>query len=226
MPSSPLFEQVHQQLLEKIRAGIYPAGGRLPGEWELAESFGVSRPVVRQALMQLRAEGTIRSKRGSGTFVSDTGVATGLDFGNLTSVPDVQKCLEFRSIIECEAAAIAATVRSSAELQEVGRRMRQYEKVAASNAPSTDEDFAFHMAITKSTGNRFLIITLQALKQQIIFGVGLIQSLAATSPEENAARVTSEHAAILSAIKSNDTEAARSAMRAHLDAGVSRLFEK
>jgi len=220
-----LSDHVYAVLSEQIRCGLYPGGSKLPGEVECAAAFEVSRPVVRQALARLRSEGLVVSRQGAGTFVAESLASEALRYGPLTSVPDVQRCLEFRILIECEAAATAARQRTDAELQEITRRKRLYESASQASDAAKDDDFGFHLEIAKATGNRFLIITLQALKQQILFGIGLIKSLSPSDPETRLQRVKSEHDAIHEAIARQDPGAARDAMHSHLQAGLSRLFE-
>jgi len=65
----PLYRQLTDILLSKIRSGEYPQGERIPSEHELAETFGIGRPTARQATEQLVRNGILIRKRGSGTFV-------------------------------------------------------------------------------------------------------------------------------------------------------------
>lgn len=65
----PAFRQVAADLREKISAGHYPAGERLPSERELVESYGVSRPTIREAVNVLRTEGIVTAEHGRGVFV-------------------------------------------------------------------------------------------------------------------------------------------------------------
>ncbi len=58
-------------LSEKIHAGEWPAGSKLPTEQVLTEAHGVSRTTVREALSRLQAEGLVETRRGIGTFVVD-----------------------------------------------------------------------------------------------------------------------------------------------------------
>src|SRR5262245_35607630 len=60
---------VQTQLQSLIESGHFKPNERLPSELELARSFGVSRPVVREALMSLQALGFTSSQSGRGTFV-------------------------------------------------------------------------------------------------------------------------------------------------------------
>ena len=67
----PLYYQIASLLRSRILSGVYPAGGLLSTENELAESFGVSRITSRQALGMLASAGLIERHRGRGTFVAD-----------------------------------------------------------------------------------------------------------------------------------------------------------
>ena len=63
------YEQVVQQIRGRIRSGMLVPGQRLPTERELADSFGVSRGVIREALKVLGSMGLVESRQGSGTYV-------------------------------------------------------------------------------------------------------------------------------------------------------------
>lgn len=65
----PAFRQVASDLREKISTGHYPTGERLPSERELVESYGVSRPTIREAVNVLRTEGIVTAEHGRGVFV-------------------------------------------------------------------------------------------------------------------------------------------------------------
>ena len=54
-----------------IDKGEFSEGGRLPAESDLASRFGVSRPVIREALSRLRVMGVIVSRKGSGSYVQN-----------------------------------------------------------------------------------------------------------------------------------------------------------
>ncbi len=68
----PLYHQLADILLEKIRSGAYSPGDRIPSENELAARFGIGRPTVRQATDMLIRKRFLIRKRGSGTFVCET----------------------------------------------------------------------------------------------------------------------------------------------------------
>lgn len=65
----PLYRQVADELSEGIYGGKYRVGDRIPGEEELASTYGIGRPTVRQATDLLVRRGLIERRRGAGTFV-------------------------------------------------------------------------------------------------------------------------------------------------------------
>ncbi|MFJ4291060.1 FadR/GntR family transcriptional regulator [Cupriavidus sp. NPDC089707] len=104
LSNQPLSERVYLQLRQMLKT--VPRDTRLPGELEMAGRFGVSRPVLRQALERLRAEGLIYARKGSGNFVGSPPQV--VPFGPLTSIADVRSFLEFRCNLESEMVALAA----------------------------------------------------------------------------------------------------------------------
>ncbi len=74
----PLYHQLAALLEARIEAGEYAPGAKIPSEHELAESFSVGRPTVRQATEVLVRRRILERRRGSGTFVSERGPAVDL----------------------------------------------------------------------------------------------------------------------------------------------------
>ncbi|WP_299726684.1 GntR family transcriptional regulator [uncultured Tateyamaria sp.] len=65
----PKYERAYRVILDRLRAGRYPVGGRMPTESELASHFDVSRVTIRKALDMLVQDGYVESKQGSGYTV-------------------------------------------------------------------------------------------------------------------------------------------------------------
>jgi GntR family transcriptional regulator, transcriptional repressor for pyruvate dehydrogenase complex len=218
-----LADQVHRQLLNAIRVGEFAGQTRLPSETEMAAHYQVSRPVLRQALTQLRAAGIIASKRGSGNYVVDA-VEPSFAFDPLGSIPDVQKCLEFRCAVEGQAAATAARMWTQSRLDRIREAQCAFESLVAGRTPAVGSDIAFHLAIAEATNNSFYVQTLKALRVHITFGIQLIQSLSARPTAVRLAGVIAEHRLIVEAIAERRPDEARRHMSAHLQAGIDRLF--
>ncbi len=68
---TPLYHQLAEKLMAGIRAGTYAPGGRIPSEHQLAASYGIGRPTVRQAIDSLVRKGLLSRRRGAGTFVCE-----------------------------------------------------------------------------------------------------------------------------------------------------------
>jgi GntR family transcriptional regulator len=74
----PYYIQLVDILKEKVQLGVWVPGDQIPGEQDLCELYGVSRTVVRQALLELELEGVINRKKGKGTFISLPKISEGL----------------------------------------------------------------------------------------------------------------------------------------------------
>jgi GntR family transcriptional repressor for pyruvate dehydrogenase complex len=222
-----LSDTVHAQMLELLASSAFPAGERLPGENALARRFSVSRPILRQALARLRAEGRIETRKGSGTValgVPAQPVESGLEFGPLGSISDVRAFLEFRCDVEGEMAARAAALRNPETITALRQALAQLETDMVAGRSTVEADLGFHLLVARASGNRFYGATLWALAEQMRFSIRLTGELAVQPPAQRLARVREEHTAIVNAIEAGDAAAAREAIRIHLQGGITRLF--
>jgi len=222
-----LGDKVYDGLVTLIGTPGFSPGDKLPSENTLAERFGVSRPVVRQALTQLRTESRVYSRKGSGNYVGEIPASTPvIPFGALKSIPDVRAFLEFRCSLESEIAAHAARRFQAGEVADIHQRRLAMEAAIAAGESAVDEDIAFHTAIANASGNRFFALTLAAIMEQTRFSIRLVRDLSARSLTERFDEVRREHGRIDAAIAAGDPEAAKAAMIAHLRSGIERLFER
>src|SRR6202000_1161481 len=101
---------VASSISREIAQGRLKPGDQLPTEQQLAQTFGVSRNVVREAIARLRSEGRIWAQQGRGAFVVDDPNPTvlTLDFEALQQANAFQSLFELRGILEVEAAGLAA----------------------------------------------------------------------------------------------------------------------
>ena len=222
--SQKLGEQVYEALAEQIAAGRFPVGSRLPSEMDLAKQFGVSRPVLRQALAQLRAEGLVTARQGAGNFVQRRNESRQLNFGPLQNIPDVQRCLEFRCGLESQAARRAAIVHDNNAIRSIALAMDAMERAIAAGGSAVEADFEFHIAVARAARNRFFVITLEALRPQVEFGINLSRSFSTRPMQERLKSILAEHRDIYEAIRDGDAELAQRAVTQHLEAGIGRLF--
>ncbi|MGJ7538245.1 GntR family transcriptional regulator [Variovorax sp. ZT5P30] len=85
----PLYRQVVQSLRADIMRGLFPVGSQLPTEGELSERFSVSRHTVREALRQLRTDGLVASRQGSGTTVMPPQPSTPFNVHRVASIDEL-----------------------------------------------------------------------------------------------------------------------------------------
>ena len=219
-----LGDLVFERLMRAIKSGAYRPDDRLPAEHDLAAEFGVSRPIVRDALRRLRDQGLIYSRRGAGSFVRQLGVREPLGFGQLESITDLQRCYEFRLTMEPEAAAQAAGRRDAASLKEIAEALELMRAATVRQAHREDADFAFHLAIARASDNKYFATAMEALKDHIAVGMQFHGLSLKTAPG-GLAHVFDEHRAIYEAIRDHRPAEARERMRRHLDGSRDRLFE-
>ena len=83
---NPLYQQLMRRLQNDVATGVYPAGGRIPSEQLLCDTYGVSRVTVRKAMLDLVQEGLLVRRQGKGTFVADARLTR--DLAHITSFSD------------------------------------------------------------------------------------------------------------------------------------------
>ena len=219
-----LADQVYDQLLTKILEEEYPVHSRLPTEEMLAESFGVSRPVVRGALSRLRDDSIIQSRRGSGSYVLRRPDRQLISFVPLESVSDVQRCYEFRIDVEGAAAAWAARRRDDEDLAAMDAAYEMMEQSYQENALGVDADQLLHLTVARASKNPFFALVLESLSEQVAYGVKLSRSLTLLDAPARQELVLAEHRAVLDAIRQKQPEVAQATMRHHITAAKDRMF--
>jgi GntR family transcriptional regulator, transcriptional repressor for pyruvate dehydrogenase complex len=219
-----LSDTVYEQILAKIVSGEIPVGGKLPTEIELSESFGVSRPILRQALKQLKIDGVIVSTQGSGSYVQKQPDRAVLTFAPIGSIADIQRTFEFRMAIEGEAAMLAAERRSIEQLALLRQSLDELERCVQQGELGVDADEKFHAIVCSSSDNHYFVSVRTSMHANIITGLNLTRNLSLSKSTERLRLVQAEHEAIYAAIERQDAEGARNAMRTHIDNARKRVF--
>lgn len=220
-----LSDRVYEDILTMIVSGEIAVGAKLPTEHALCEQMDVSRPVLRQALKQLREDGVIVSRQGSGSFVERRPEGAVLDFAPVGSIADIQRTFEFRAAIESEAAFLAAERRTESDLATMRALLDTLDRCITEGELGVDADEAFHEAICAASGNQYFSAARASMKANILTGLNLTRNLSLTKPRDRLELVQQEHYRIFEAIETRDKQAAREAMRAHVDNARNRVFE-
>lgn len=219
-----LADSAYEQVLAKIVRGDIPVGGKLPTEHELSETLGVSRPILRQALKQLRSDGVIVSRQGSGSYVQKQPDQDALSFAPIGSIADIQRTFEFRMAIEGEAAFLAAQRRSLDQLNRLQRSLDELERCVQQGELGVEADEDFHAVVCSASANDYFVTVRKSMHSNIMIGLNLTRNLSLSKSMERLRLVQAEHEAIYTAIKEQDAEASRGAMRSHIDNARKRVF--
>lgn len=222
-----LAEGLYATIAGQIASGELVAGRLLPKEEELAAEYGVSRTVLREALLRLRYEGQIETKRGTGNRVVGpvpTRAAPMFEPSAPHSISDLQACFEFRMGIEPEISALAASRASRSDLTRIEAAAVALEQVIRSGDLGAEQDIAFHTAITLASQNTYYIRTISAIAVPVEIGMKVAATLAPADPTARLQTTLDEHRAILQAIRDGNPDAARQAMRTHIEGSMTRVF--
>jgi GntR family transcriptional regulator, transcriptional repressor for pyruvate dehydrogenase complex len=214
--------QVARMISDEILAGRFQVGDRLPTERELAETFGVSRNVVREAIARLRFEGAVEPRQGSGVFVlgNQANSALRLDVEILRDRSLFTNLFELRSILEVEAAGLAAARRGRKHLTAIGAALERLYN-SQRTPQSVDADLEFHRAIARASDNVYVAMFVNFISEHVRASIAKANERVDAVARERINR--EEHGAIYEAIKAKDVERARETMRRHIGKAMGRL---
>jgi DNA-binding FadR family transcriptional regulator len=215
-----LVARVVQAIEDQIVSGRLPVGTRLPPEREFAESLGVSRPVVREAVRGLVTKGLLDTRQGIGTTVravTHEEITTPLRLFLRTygQEVDLEHLHQVRSILEVENAALAARQRTEADIANLVRLCEEMEAAADQPEVFAAGDSEFHRRLAQTTHNPLLILLLDSVQKMM----AEVRALVSRRPRLFD-RVMPSHIRILECVLAQDPDGARTAMREHLDTAL------
>ena len=225
--SEKLSTAVVRQIELLILRGILRPGERLPGERELAERLGVSRPSLRDALAELQGRGLLTARAGSGVYVAEVlGSVFSDALMQLFATHDeaVFDYVAFRRDLEAMAAERAARHGSVTDLQVVDTLFRKMEAAHQKRDPSDEArlDAEFHLAIIEASHNLVMLHLMRAMFDLLRAGV-FYNRQAMFRQRTTRDMLLEQHRAINDAVQARDPERARAAVEAHLDYVVTAL---
>jgi GntR family transcriptional regulator, transcriptional repressor for pyruvate dehydrogenase complex len=211
-----LSEKIIAQISDALVAGELKPGDRLPPERELAEQFGVSRTVIRDAVKTLAGRGILHVKHGAGIFVTTSEENA---IGRLGALSDIlllqgvslRDLFEIRKVLEAEGAEWAARRRNDYHL----KRLRGILEDAYRNSENlellSERDAQFHVAIAEASQNLVLVRVMLTLLD--LLAKSRRESL---SIPGRAKLSLKDHERIVGEIEAQTHEGARETMLEHL----------
>lgn len=221
--SKTLADQVTEALTRNIRENKFP-DSQLPSEQAMAEGYGVSRTVIREAVSRLKADGLIDTRQGRGAFVrtDSLDVPFRIDLDSADLLGSLLHIIELRRGLDAEIAYLAATRRNREQMAAIRRALADVERASKAGADAAAEDLAFHLSIAKATGNPLFLELLQFLNQFLYIAIRVTRANEDRRVEFSV-QTRIEHAAIASAIERQDPEAASTAAKIHMINAAERI---
>ena len=217
-----LYEEIVEQLKNKIINRDIAPGEKLPAERTLAQMLNVNRSTVREALGKLESMDLVEIRHGEGVYVKDYLESGSLElvkellFKNNALDMDVFKNLmDLRELLVPEMAYCAAKNRSANDLKNLERLVSETDKKSMD-----DRDMRLHNIIARASGNVLFVILLNAFTGQMNDYYKLY-----FSDPENRARTTIFHTDIYQAIKNREPDKAKQIMQNVLKSATEKSMD-
>jgi GntR family transcriptional repressor for pyruvate dehydrogenase complex len=219
----PAAQQIAHQLLEYFVSGKVQPGDRLPSERQLAEKFGVSRSIVREALKSLGMLSLIKVTPGGGYYLQDVPsnlLPRSVEWGLLLGERHTEDLVEARGFVEVAVARLAAERRDEKALSQLQDLLAQMKEARNDPKKFVDADVAFHIALSEACQNSAFRDILSGMRSLLDVWVRRVIYAA-----EDLGPRYRRHLAIFEAIKKRDSEGAARAMAEHMASASKHLRE-
>lgn len=210
---------VQQRLLDMILNGELAPGDQLLPERDIAKALGVSRPSVRQAISSLASLGLVQvTPRGSYVTAPDLGtVLMPVLVAMVRNGHTYWQFLEFRMLLEVEAARLAAGRRTVEDFHRLEYWLRSLEEAVRQQQSALEPDFQFHLALAAASHNDLLHQMIVALLNVVRHEAYAPLLEAVYAPPGELAAWVDRSREIVAAIRDQNTELAARAMRSYLE---------
>nr|WP_284739243.1 FadR/GntR family transcriptional regulator [Pseudomonas sp. CG7] len=211
--SSTVVNSVVEKLRAALARGQWRSGDMLPGQRELAEQLGISRPSLREAVSVLETLGLVRSMRGKGVVVLEANLNDTVSEGSAMAGASLEDLLQLRYTLE---PFIVGLVAQSISSKEVGQLrltlMDMREALEANDSDACANAYiAFHEELFALTSNPIF----QNVVQQTSNALKQSADVLRNSPEHLAERLE-ENEAVVRAIRGKNSAQASAEMRRHI----------
>ena len=209
-----LSDDLTERLLQMIRSGDYEPGDRLPAIMQMARSFGVGHPTLREALRKLEVIGAVEIRHGSGVYVKrgeDMLLVKNPTFGGNVTQKLLLDLIEARIPIETRAMAMAATHATDENLDRMATLLDQAEAHLEDDEKLSEVNMEFHHEIAVASGNAVLAQIQEVVSRLFQTEQRLILDIYGSREQDHR-----EHVTLLDALRQGDAELAERRMRDHL----------
>ena len=221
--TNSLVDRVEARLVELLQSRQLKVGDTIPKEIELAEIIGVSRTVIREALLRLRTMGLIESRKKKGAVITSPDI-----FGNLSKSMNpyllddntLREVFELRLVLEVGMADLLYHRITKNDIEDL-RRIVQDEPTDAENRIfNVNHEIAFHGKLYEISGNQ----TMRKFQKMLLPVFEYVHESGLLKKPASRKKFIS-HRGLVDILENGSPEMFRNAMRNHLDNHFARLFD-
>ena len=215
--------EVARRLRASISSGEIKPGDKLPSEQALSNAYGVSRPVIREALSLLKSDGLVVSQHGKGQYINRDGASSFRIEPDFDDRENLARVFEFLLSVEVAATELAAERRTPEQLESIRERLKALDRAVNLSESGVQEDVDFHRAVIRASQNEYFIAFSDFLESRVRRLIRVARTNTAAQTTEMVAQVQKEHEAIFKAIEAQSVSNARKAAATHLQNAAKRL---
>jgi GntR family uxuAB operon transcriptional repressor len=216
---------IGNSIRNELLSNNYQIGDRLPTERDIAEQYGVSRTVIREAIIMLELEGLVEVRKGSGVYLVANIVQnrsepnTPFTEAALSQQNDIGpfEMLQGRQLIESNLAEFAALNVTKSEIMAMRQVLKKEKQLVEAGLPSDDLDKQFHIQIAQASKNSLLIEICEAMWERREASAMWKQLHSRIDSTNYRLKWLDDHSAILTAMQRKDAAEAKRAMWQHLE---------
>lgn len=221
--TSSLVDKVEASLVELLQERKLAVGDVIPKEIELAETLGVSRTVVREALTRLRIMGLIESKKKKGSVITSPdlfGMMSKSMNPHILDQETLKEIFEIRLVLEIGMADLIYQRIKKEDIEELNRIVSNEPPATQYHLFNIEHEIAFHGKLYEITGNN----TLKKFQKMLLPVFDYVHN-SGLLKKQPMLRTFVSHKGLVDILEDRSPELFRNAMRNHLENHFARLFE-
>jgi len=221
--TSSLVDKVEASLVELLQERKLAVGDVIPKEIELAETLGVSRTVVREALTRLRMMGLIESKKKKGSVITSPdlfGMMSKSMNPHILDQETLKEIFEIRLVLEIGMADLIYQRIKKEDIEELKNIVSNEPPATQYHLFNIEHEIAFHGKLYEITGNN----TLKKFQKMLLPVFDYVHN-SGLLKKQPLLRTFVSHKGLVDTLENGSPELFRNAMRNHLENHFARLFE-
>lgn len=221
--TSSLVDKVENKLVEILQKKKLKVGDSIPKELELAETLGVSRTVIREALLRLRMMGLIESKKKKGAVITSPdlfGIMSKSMNPHILDQGTLKEIFEIRLVLEIGMADFLFQRKTKKDIEELREIVKKEPKITDQHLFNISHEIAFHGKLYEIAGNE----TLKKFQKMLLPVFDYVHHSGLLGKEMPLQKFVS-HKGLVDVLETGTPELFRNSMRHHLENHFARLFD-